>query len=415
MANTLFLTSLIIIWITLLYHMFLMLGGYLHFNRFERVIPKWRENIKQLPPVTIMIPAHNEAVVIQKTLRAMTRLNYPKDKLQVICINDNSSDGTGDIAREMQKDYPFIDVSDTKPPNAGKGKSTALNEGLKIAKGKYIIVYDADNTPERDAVYHLVLGLENDEKAGAVVGKFRISNAKKTLLTRFINIETINFQWMAQAGRWFWFKMATIPGTNFAIRKSILDELGGWDERALSEDTELSIRVYDLGYHIRFFPVAITWEQEPETWRVWWHQRTRWARGNQYVIIKFLLRFFSLKRKFIAFDLFYFFFTYFLFFFGVIMSNVIFITNLFVDLQLKIGVVSLVLWILAYFLYVTEVFITLSIEQTEMTVVNFFIVLFMYFTYSQLWILLVIYALFLEIKRVIRREEAKWYKTERFE
>lgn len=97
------------------------------------------------------------------------------------------------------------------------------------------------------------------------------------------------------------------------------------------------------------------------------------------------------------------------------MSNVIFITNLFVDLQLKIGVVSLVLWILAYFLYVTEVFITLSIEQTEMTVVNFFIVLFMYFTYSQLWILLVIYALFLEIKRVIRREEAKWYKTERFE
>src|SRR5699024_4679518 len=169
------------------------------------------------------------------------------------------------------------------------------------------------------------------------------------------------------------------------------------------------------GYHIRFFPVAITWEQEPETWRVWWHQRTRWARGNQYVIIKFLLRFFSLKRKFIAFDLFYFFFTYFLFFFGVIMSNVIFITNLFVDLQLKIGVVSLVLWILAYFLYVTEVFITLSIEQTEMTVVNFFIVLFMYFTYSQLWILLVIYALFLEIKRVIRREEAKWYKTERFE
>lgn len=399
----------------LLYHMFLMLGGYLHFNRFEDVIPIWRENMNELPKVTVMIPAHNEAVVIQKTLRAMARLHYPKDKLQVICINDNSSDGTGDIARSMQVNYPFIEVLDTKPPNAGKGKSTALNEGLKIATGEYIIVYDADNTPERDAIYHLVMGLENDKKAGAVVGKFRVSNAKKTLLTRFINIETINFQWMAQAGRWFWFKMATIPGTNFAIRKSILDELGGWDERALSEDTELSIRVYDLGYHIRFFPAAITWEQEPETWKVWWRQRTRWARGNQYVIVKFLLRFFSLRRKIIVFDLFYFFFTYFLFFFGVILSNIIFVTNLFVDLQLKIGVVSLVLWVLAYFLYVTEVFITLSIEQTEMTFTNFCIVLFMYFTYSQLWILLVIYALFLEIKRIVLKEEAKWYKTERFE
>src|SRR5690625_901181 len=199
------------------------------------------------------------------------------------------------------------------------------------------------------------MGLENDSKAGAVVGKFRVINAKASLLTRFINIETITFQWMAQAGRWYWFNMATIPGTNFAIRRSIIDELGGRDEKALSEDTELSIRVYDLGYYIRFFPAAITWEQEPETWPVWWRQRTRWARGNQYVIMKFLLRFFSLKRKFIAFDLLYFFFTYFLFFFGVIMSNVIFITNLFVDLQLTIGIVSLILWVLAYFLYVTQV------------------------------------------------------------
>src|SRR5699024_3731755 len=246
-----------------------------------------------------------------------------------------------------------------------------------------------------EAVYHLVMGLENDKKAGAIVGKFRVVNAKKSLLTRFINIETITFQWMAQAGRWFWFKMATIPGTNFAIRRSIIETLGGWDEKALAEDTELTIRVYNLGYHIRFFPAAITWEQEPETWKVWWRQRTRWARGNQYVIVKFLLDFFKLERKAILFDLLYFFFTYFLFFFGVILSNVIFVTNLFVELNLTIGIVTIVLWVLAYLLYVTQVYITLSIEKTEMTLTNFFIVLFMYFTYSQLWILLVINALYI--------------------
>lgn len=415
MANTLFLISLVVIWTMLLYHMFLMIGGNMHFWRFERVIPKWKENLGELPRVSVLIPAHNEAVVIEATLRSMIRLDYPKDKLEVIVINDNSSDNTGELARAIAKDYPFIKVLDTEPPHAGKGKSSALNQGYKISTGKYLVVYDADNTPEKEAVYNLVLGLENDEKAGAMVGKFRVANAKQTLLTRFINIETICFQWMAQAGRWFWFKMATIPGTNFAIRRSIIDKLGGWDEGALAEDTELSIRVYDLGYHIRFFPAAITWEQEPETWGVWWRQRTRWARGNQYVVVKFLLRFFTLKRKLIAFDLFYFFFTYFLFFFGVIMSNAIFITNLFVDLDLSIGIVSMILWVLAFFLYVTEVFITLSIEKTEMTLANFFIVLFMYFTYSQLWILLVIYSLFLEIKRVLLKQEVKWYKTERFD
>ena len=158
-------------------------------------------------------------------------------------------------------------------------------------------MYDADNTPEPDAVRYLVTGLVKDRRAGAIVGKFRVINAQKNLLTRLINIETITFQWLAQAGRWFWFGMTTIPGTNFAIRRSIFEELGGWDEQALSEDTELSIRVYNLGYYIRFFPAAITWEQEPETWTVWWKQRTRWARGNVYVIVKYLLQFSKLKTR----------------------------------------------------------------------------------------------------------------------
>lgn len=399
----------------LLYHMFLMLGGFFHYMSFERVIPKWQQSMKRLPTVTVLIPAHNEAVVIRRTLQSMVRLNYPKDLLQIIVINDNSTDKTGKIAREFAEKHMFIQVVDTKPPQAGKGKSSALNFALDYVEGEYIVVYDADNTPERDSVYHLVLCLENDPKAGAAVGKFRVSNAQKNLLTRFINIETIGFQWMAQAGRWFWFKMATIPGTNFAIRRSIIETLGGWDEQALAEDTELSIRVYNLGYYIRFFPAAVTWEQEPETWPIWWRQRIRWARGNQYVVAKFMLNFLKLERKAILFDLIYFFFTYFLFFMGVILSNIIFVTNLFIDLQLSVGFVTIILWIFAYLLYVTQVYMTLSIEKTEMTLTNFFIVLFMYFTYSQLWILLVVRATYVELRRLMTGEEVKWYKTERFD
>ncbi len=417
MANILFYTSLFLIWVMLLYHMFLMQGGYRHYRTFERVIPEWSLQMidDQLPTVDIFIPAHNEAVVIGKTLEAMRKLHYPKDRLNVYVINDNCSDRTGEITDAYAEKYSFIHKIVTEPPNRGVGKSSALNEAFAQTDGEVIIVYDADNTPEKMAVWYLVMGLLNDRKAAAIVGKFRVINAANTWLTRFINIETLTFQWMAQAGRWYWFGVTTIPGTNFAIRRSVVEEVGGWDVKALAEDTELTVRVYDKGYHIRFFPAAITWEQEPETLNVWWKQRTRWARGNQYVVLKFLLEFRQLKRKRIIFDLFYFFFTYFLFFFGVIVSNSLFVINLFYDLQLTVGNVSLVLWILAFLLFLTEVMIALSIVPTQMTARNMWTVVLMYFTYSQMWIALVVYALILETKRIVLKQEVKWYKTERFD
>ena len=92
MANVLFYIALILIWIMLLYHMFLMQGGYMHFRSFEKVIPEWEKNMKDLPTVSIFIPAHNEEVDSHQTLTAMSRLYYPKELLEVIVINDNSSD-----------------------------------------------------------------------------------------------------------------------------------------------------------------------------------------------------------------------------------------------------------------------------------------------------------------------------------
>lgn len=399
----------------LFYHAFLMFGGFLHSLKDE----KFKKNLtipkEGFPKVSILIPAHNEEVVIKDTIKSMIQLNYPKNKLEVIIINDNSSDHTGAIIEDYSKRYPFIKAVHTKPPNAGKGKSSALNQGLKHSTGEIIVVYDADNMPEPDAIYYLALGLCNDKSAGAIVGKFRVENADKNLLTRLINIETLTFQWLAQAGRWFWFKMTTIPGTNFAIRRSILEELGGWDEKALSEDTELSIRVYNLGYYIRFFPAAVTWEQEPENLKVWWKQRTRWARGNQYVIFKYLFSLNKLNNKKVFIDLFYFMFTYFLFFGSVLLSHIIFVVNIANDLKLSIGIVSYVLLITGFLLFVSEVCLSLSMEKNQLTLKNFWTIVFMYFTYSQMWIFLVIYSTFLETKRIILRQEVKWDKTQRFQ
>lgn len=142
-----------------------------------------------------------------------------------------------------------------------------------------IAIYDADNTPEKNALRFLVAEIVKDQTLGSVIGKFRTRNRDASLLTRFINIETLSFQWMAQAGRWKLFKLCTIPGTNFIIRRHILERIGGWDIHAIAEDTEISFRIYMMGYRIKFQPKSVTWEQEPQTVKVWFKQRTRWAKG----------------------------------------------------------------------------------------------------------------------------------------
>ncbi len=398
----------------LFYHIFLMHGGFL-FSLSCKITEKlWVKNIPSQPMVSILIPAHNEEIVIEDTIKSMINLNYPKEKLEIIIVNDNSSDSTGSIAESYACQYNFIKVVHTIPPSAGKGKSIALNQGFNHSTGEFIVVYDADNMPEPDAVQNLVLVLQKDEKAGVSIGKFRVTNANNNILTKFIDIETITFQWLAQGGRWYWFKLSTIPGTNFAIRRSILETLGGWDEKALSEDTELSIRVYNLGYYIRFYPAAITWEQEPESWGVWWKQRTRWARGNIYVIKKYILKFNKLENKKVIIDLIYFLFTYFIFLAGIFVSHSILIINLFVDLELNIGLVFYVLLILGFLLFVIELLLSLSIEKNQISLKNFFTISLLYFTYSQIWLLLIVKSFYLEIKRVILRQEIVWDKTKRF-
>lgn len=103
-----------------------------------------------------------------------------------------------------------------------------------------------------------------------------------------------------------------------------------------------------------------------------------------------------------------------LFFVGIIVSHTIFIVNLFVDLEISIGIVSYVLLIVGFLLFVTEVLLALSIEKGQLTGKNILTVILMYIIYTQLWLFLIINALRLECKRIILRQEVTWYKTKRY-
>lgn len=413
-SDVLMVIAVICIWSLLLVNVALIIAGYLYYIRSEdEAVPE----IPADPPfVSIMVPAHNEGVVISRTVESLLELDYPHDRYEIIVINDNSSDNSAELLGNIQARNPQrnLIIINTDAVTGGKGKSNALNIGFTRSKGELIAIYDADNTPERTALRYLVGEIMNDSTLGAVIGKFRTRNRDASLLTRFINIETLSFQWMAQAGRWKLFKLCTIPGTNFIMRRSIVESIGGWDVKAIAEDTEISFRIYMMGYRIKFQPKAVTWEQEPQTLKVWFKQRTRWAKGNIYVIVKNIPLLFNRSAKRVRFDILYFLSIYFLLLTSLVTSDVLLILHAMGYVHTTIAGLSHFLWLLAIILFVVGTFITLTTEKGEMSVSNLGIILLMYVSYCQMWMVVAAYGLYNYMKDLIFKREAKWYKTERY-
>ncbi len=410
----LLLYSLIIIWITIFFNVMLVIGGYIYYLKTLKM--KMKKELEEYPFVSVMVPAHNESIVIEKTVKALLELEYPEDRYEIIIINDNSSDNSKEILSEIQRKNPHRNLIIINTDNiiGGKGKSNALNIGFNRSKGKFLAIYDADNTPEKKALKYLIQTILEDEKLGAVIGKFRCRNKKKNLLTKFINIETLTFQWMAQAGRWQLFNLCTIPGTNFVIRRSLIEEMGGWDPKAITEDTEVSFRLYRMGYKIKFMPLSVTWEQEPQTLKVWFKQRSRWAKGNVYVITKNFKYLFKKEAGSSRFDILYYVIIYFFFLSAVIFSDMLFILGLAQVINLNIAGYSLILWVMAYSVFSLSIFVAISTEKGELNFSNFLIVMLMYFTYCKLWGVVAGLGFYNYIKDILFKREAKWYKTERF-
>lgn len=413
--DALSLYAIISIWLLMIMNAILSIGGFIYYMKVEK---KGRgAPLEEYPTVSVLVPAHNEALVIVRTVRALLNMEYPKDRYEVIVINDNSSDDTAEKLEELQREFPDrrLIVISTGPEVGGKGKSNALNIGFSVSTGEVIAIYDADNTPESDALAILVENLMEDDKIGAVIGKFRTRNRNASLLSRFVNIETLAYQCMNQAGRYFFFKLCTIPGTNYVIRRKLIEEIGGWDTKALSEDTEISFRLYRMGYYIKQMPLAVTWEQEPHLLGVWFRQRTRWAKGNLYVLVKNMRYIFDPTAGPMRLDVIYYLIVYILMMSSLVISDYIFICGILGLVHVTLGGFSTMLWGMAIFVFVCNMMLTLSTEKNEFTLSSALLVLLMLFTYAKLWVFVVLKALWLSFEDQVFHKEVKWDKTVRYE
>ena len=407
----LFVIAVILIWFMIGYQFILTVFGYINYLRSFKEKRKIDESRYDFPTCTILIPAHNEEKVIARTIQSMLNVQYPYDRLTIIVINDGSTDGTAALVEQYARGDARLKLFTVPPGEGGKGKSRALNLGLRQVESEIVAVYDADNTPHEDSLRYLVAQLLEHKELGAVIGKFRTVNKDVNLLTRFINIETLSFQSILQAGRWQMHNIATLPGTNFVVWTHILRSLNGWDEQALTEDSELSIRMYEEGYTIKYIPYAVTYEQEPQAWRVWLRQRMRWVRGNNYVIAKFAKEVPKFKKKRLAFDLLYTLSLYYIFFGAILISDILFVVSGLNLVSIALPGPYTLVWIFAFFLFVLEIMLAISFDSED-SLRSVGLIVLMYFTYCQFWIYVVVKAVYLEY---VKKEKRMWDKTIRFD
>lgn len=258
---------------------------------FNRLVGKQRiyyQDIvdSELPSVSVFIPMHNEEKVATNILDLLIATDFPRSKLEIIPINDHSTDRTKEILDRYASIYPFV-----KPlhrSNGMRGKPAALNDALNLAQGEIIVVFDADYLPPKGILRDMAVSFK-DPEVGAVMGRVIPENTPKNLLTRLIDLERSGGYQVDQQAR---YNLRLIPqygGTVGGFRKAVVLSLGGFEPNILAEDTELTFRIYIKGWKVAYANRLECYEEVPQQWDVRARQIRRWARGHSQVMFKYLL------------------------------------------------------------------------------------------------------------------------------
>ncbi|MBI4017604.1 MAG: glycosyltransferase [Candidatus Aenigmarchaeota archaeon] len=241
-----------------------------------------------LPSVSIIVPAYNEDATIEKTVRSLLALDYPKNKLEIMVVNDGSKDRTSALAHAMAREHKNVRVMDK--PNGGK--ASALNAGIARARGTLVGCMDADSTAERDALKRM-LGYFNDERVAAVTSSMKIANARGVLgriqaAEYLLNIFLRKILTFMDA-------LPVTPGPLSIYRKSVVKSMGGFNGDNMVEDMDMAFALHAAGYKIENSTGARVWTLCPTTLRGVYAQRVRWYRGLISTSFKYRDLFFNTR------------------------------------------------------------------------------------------------------------------------
>ncbi|MFB6136673.1 MAG: glycosyltransferase family 2 protein [Halobacteriaceae archaeon] len=242
-----------------------------------------------LPSVSVVIPAYNEASVLPDTVEACRNLDYPADLLEVVvCYEADSTDDTAAIAeRAAAEDDRFVAVERDEP---GGGKAKAANYALERASGEIIASIDADHQFEPDAVRRAVRWFAADEATWCVKGRCYGRNPTDSPVALYATVDRHIVEKAEIFAREVFDGFTIFGGGQAFFRAEVFDEIGPFDEEVMVEDIDMSAKLHDAGKRIRVDPAIITYEEQPTTFRAWWSQRKRWARGWLQVSVRHIGR-----------------------------------------------------------------------------------------------------------------------------
>jgi len=261
-------------------------------NRIKRKKSLNPENFN-LPKISIIVPTKDEEKVISRAIESLLNLKYPKDKKEIIIVEDGSKDKTKEICKEYEKKYP--DQIKLINRNNSNGKPAALNEGLKYAKGDIIAFFDADNVPESDILLKIAKFFSNNSIV-AIQGRTCSINSEQNMLTKIISLEENVWFESFLEGRQSLNLFIPFTGSCQFIKHEILNEIGGFNENSIVEDIELSLRLLKKGHKVYYIPEVISWQETPSNFSSLKKQRLRWYRGYMDLFLKNLSFFIKFKK-----------------------------------------------------------------------------------------------------------------------
>ncbi|MEJ8670618.1 glycosyltransferase [Streptomyces sp. MS1.AVA.1] len=248
-----------------------------HYRQRNRRRFSWGPPVHQ--PVSVIVPAYNEKECIANTLESLAKSTHP---IEIIVVDDGSTDGTSEIARNAARELGMTNVRVIRQENAGK--PAALNNGVRSAGYDIVVMMDGDTVFEPDTVRLLVQPFA-DPEVGAVAGNAKVGN-RNTVIGAWQHIEYVMGFNLDRRMYDLLRCMPTIPGAIGAFRREAVLEVGGMSEDTLAEDTDITIAMHRAGRRVVYQEHARAWTEAPGSLKQLWSQRYRWSYGTMQALWK---------------------------------------------------------------------------------------------------------------------------------
>jgi cellulose synthase/poly-beta-1,6-N-acetylglucosamine synthase-like glycosyltransferase len=244
--------------------------------------------LKEWPAVTIQLPIYNEKYMVERLLRAVTKLDYPAERLQIQVLDD-STDDTANLVRGLVEEYKSegVNIEWIHRTNRRGYKAGALSKGLRTATGELIAIFDADFVPKPDWLKKTVPLFQND-KLGCLQTRWGHTNRNYSALTRAEAMAIDGHFLIEQTARSRNDLFLNFNGTAGMWRRACIEDAGGWQWDTLTEDLDLSYRAQMRGWKIDYLPDVVVPAELPAQVEAFKKQQFRWAKGSFQVVRKIL-------------------------------------------------------------------------------------------------------------------------------